>query len=40
LSKELVVANPAIAHLRQMPLIHEYENQQEEMVGITLQIEQ
>jgi DNA helicase-2/ATP-dependent DNA helicase PcrA len=40
LSKELVAANPAIAHLRQMPLIHEYENQQEEMVGITLQIEQ
>ncbi|MDE3124897.1 MAG: ATP-dependent helicase, partial [Bacteroidota bacterium] len=39
LSKELSAANPHISEMKQLPVVQEYENQQAEMIGITLQIE-
>ena len=39
LSKELVAANKKINHLLHAPVITEYESQQQEMIGITLQVQ-
>ncbi len=39
LSKELSAANPHISEMKQPPVVQEYDNQQAEMIGITLQIE-
>lgn len=40
LSKDLLAANSKINKLNNPPLIHEYENQQQEMIDITLRIAQ
>jgi DNA helicase-2/ATP-dependent DNA helicase PcrA len=39
LSKELISSNDLISQLKHKPLIHEYETQAQEMIGITLAIE-
>jgi len=39
LNKNLVSANDNIRHLTLKPVIHQYETQQQEMIGITLQLE-
>jgi DNA helicase II / ATP-dependent DNA helicase PcrA len=39
LSKELQSANNAIKHLKHPPLIREYENQQQEMIGIAREVQ-
>ena len=40
LSKELIASHPDIKLLDHQPLIYEYETQRQEMIGITLQIEE
>ncbi|MGH2564251.1 MAG: ATP-dependent helicase, partial [Ginsengibacter sp.] len=39
LSKELLSSNEKIKHLTNKPLIHQYETQRQEMIGITQQVE-
>ena len=39
LSKELVSSNKRVSHLVHKPIIHAYDTQRQEMIGITLQIE-
>ncbi|MEO8414598.1 MAG: ATP-dependent DNA helicase [Ginsengibacter sp.] len=39
LSKDLLSANVAINHLTHKPVIHQYETQRQEMIGITQQVE-
>src|ERR1035438_6646788 len=39
LSKDLISANSNIKHLTLKPLIRQYETQQQEMIGVTLQVE-
>ncbi|MBL7731970.1 MAG: ATP-dependent helicase [Chitinophagaceae bacterium] len=40
LSKELLASNKLIAHLDELPHIHEYETQRDEMTGITRAVQQ
>ncbi len=40
LTKELIASNPRIRELTEAPIINQYETQQQEMVGIALQIQQ
>jgi len=40
LSKELISSNPAINHLSAAPQLREYETQRQEMIDITLQVQQ
>ena len=39
LSKELLSSNEKIKHLTHKPIIHQYETQRHEMIGITLEVE-
>ena len=39
LSKELLSSNIKISHLTHKPIIHQYETQRQEMIGITQQVE-
>jgi DNA helicase-2/ATP-dependent DNA helicase PcrA len=39
LSKELLSSNDKIKHLKHKPVIHQYETQRQEMIGITQQVE-
>ena len=40
LSKELIASNTSINQLKELPLLYEYENPRQEMIHITLQVEE